>query len=138
MLSKDRRSALSRRNITCTCPLCSSPDKLAESDRNLRQIRYLTKKLGKKDKRTAETVADLSTELMGLLEKESLMSEVGEYYAKLAGVWKDLKELSQAWWYAMVALDRMHLFKGVDSEAAEKVRDLMTSLGDLNNRDEGN
>jgi predicted GTPase len=98
------------------------------SDQNKEHIQFLLERLAVRENRTIEIVDYLADNLIGLVEKESLQSQAGEFYVMLAQVYLEMGHVKKAIDYAERSVDRRKLFNGPDSDQVEKATGFLEYL----------
>jgi hypothetical protein len=123
MVSGQRKKAISRRGFNCSCPVCSSPEEEAMSDRNRERIQEILIAFRHPEKRTAANVDSAAVEVFQILEAEAIHAQEGEFAALFAELYREIGDTKKARDMARLSTEKRIWHNGADSERAEKARE---------------
>ncbi|KAF9876117.1 A/G-specific adenine glycosylase [Colletotrichum karsti] len=81
---KDRQQTLAEWGFKCNCSLCSSPDAVAASDANRERIQQIVSMLNQPVFQNPGLMKQLGEEMEGIIEKEKLRAQLGDFYDMFA------------------------------------------------------
>jgi len=128
LLNEDRKEATQKWGFNCSCDICSSPDKAAESDRNKLQIQEVLNQLEDKSNRVPAKVDALIHELFSLIEAERLQAQTGAFASLITGVYLSMQDLEKAREYAALSLEQQTHYIGHDSEKTKEALEMVELL----------
>ncbi|TQN74730.1 SET domain-containing protein 5 [Colletotrichum shisoi] len=134
MLSDDRRRTLQEWGFNCTCALCGSPAAdIAASDARRARLQQilarLTDETATGPSLSAAAVGELTAEMDGVVEREGLAAQAGEFYGMVARAYARAGEAGAGARYARMAAEGMERFAGYDDERTAAARGLLGELG---------
>ncbi|GJD02183.1 A/G-specific adenine glycosylase [Colletotrichum higginsianum] len=133
MLSDDRKRTLQEWGFNCTCALCGSPAAdIAASDARRARLQQILARLTDETATgpsSAAAIGELTAEMDGVVEREGLAAQAGEFYGMVARAYARAGEAGAGARYARMAVEGMERFAGYDDERTAAARGLLGELG---------
>ncbi|WQF81251.1 Putative SET domain-containing protein [Colletotrichum destructivum] len=134
MLSDDRKRTLQEWGFNCTCALCGSPAAdIAASDARRARLQQILARLtddtATGPSLSAAAIGELTAEMDGVVEREGLAAQAGEFYGMVARAYARAGEAGAGARYARMAVEGMERFAGYDDERTAAARGLLGELG---------
>ena len=128
-VTSDRRQLMLRGwGFNCTCSICSSAEKTAESDGRRKRINSLLQEIAVQKDDNPKKVDTLADKLLELVELEHMAPVQARYYEFLADAYRYMGDFKKAWKNGKLALEFWLRYEGEDSEHIDDVMAFLTRL----------
>jgi len=129
LLSHDREELIREWGFKCTCSLCSSAAKTADSDFRRQRINRNLRDMKLPQNQKQHILDKLVREVLDFGEKEWMLPQVGDFHRIIAGVYAGMGDIETARKHGELAVRKLRHFAGFDNERTLDASRFLASLG---------